>query len=243
MLSKIYKIAYLKKYIPEPFFSIIKFIYHYLRYLNIIKVDYKIKKIISFNNNNFHSNNYFLNNIKKSKIYLEYGSGNSTLFLESKKKLVFSVEADRNFYLYLNNKIHSKKIFLYYSFIGITEYGSYPIFFYFAKFLFRKNYINYAKNILDQIEKKKTYPDLVLIDGRFRVLCAIYLYLFIKKNYIKFKKKPLVIFDDFFIRDYYHHVNKFFYIKKVKNFGVLYKIKKNVKNIEYYIKKYSYDPR
>ena len=243
MLTKIYKIAYLKKYIPEPFFSITKFVYHYLRYLNIIKVDYKIKKIISFNNDNSYSKNYFLDCVYNSKVYLEYGSGNSTLFLGQKNKLVFSVEADKNFYLYLKDKINPKKVFLYYSYIGITEYGSYPIFFYFAKFLFKKNYINYAKNILDLFEKKRVYPDLVLIDGRFRVLCAIYLYLFIKKNFSKFKKKPLIIFDDYFIRYYYHDVNRFFYIRKVQNFGVLYKIKKDVGNVKYYIKKYSFDPR
>lgn len=96
---------------------------------------------------------------------------------------------------------------------------------------------------LKKLDKKNLLPDLVLIDGRFRMLCVICLYIFIKKNYNKFKKKPIIIFDDFFKRDYYKEAHKFFYIKKYKKFAILGKIKKNRINTKYYISKYSLDAR
>lgn len=98
MITKIYKFAYIKKYIPEPFNSVLKFLYHFLRYLNIIKIPYSTNKKISFNNNNYDSNNFFSEKLKKSNIYLEYGSGNSTLLADIKKKVIFSIEGDRNYF-------------------------------------------------------------------------------------------------------------------------------------------------
>jgi hypothetical protein len=243
MLSKIYKLAYLKKYIPKPFSFVLKFIYHFLRYCNIIKIPYSTSKNLNFNNENYYSNNYFLNKLNKCKVYLEYGSGNSTLVADNKKKIIFSVEGDRNFFHHIKKKIKSKKTFLSYYNLGITEYASYPIFFNFFFLFFKKNYINYAKSPLNELDKKKLLPDLILIDGRFRMLCMIFLYIFVKKNFNKFKKKPVIIFDDFFIRNYYKETYKFFHIKKYKNFGVLTKIKNNINNVEYYILKYSSDPR
>ena len=243
MLSKIYKLAFVKKYIPKPFFFLVKFFYHFLRYYNIIKIPYSTNNSISFNNNNYYSNNYFINKLNKSKIYLEYGSGNSTLIADSKKKKIFSVEGDRNFFYHIKKKINSKKTSLTYYNLGVTEYGSYPIFLNFFKFFFRKNYINYAKDILSELDKNNTLPDLILVDGRFRMLCIIFLYIFIKKNISKYRQKPIVIFDDFFNRNYYKEAHKFFYIKKYNNFGILVGIKNNINNIENYILKYSLDPR
>ena len=93
------------------------------------------------------------------------------------------------------------------------------------------------------MDKNNTLPDLILVDGRFRMLCIIFLYIFIKKNISKYRQKPIVIFDDFFNRNYYKEAHKFFYIKKYNNFGILVGIKNNINNIENYILKYSLDPR
>jgi len=243
MLSKIYKLAYIKKYIPKPFSFVLKFIYHFLRYCNIIKIPYSTNKDLSFNHYNYDSNNYFLKKLNKCKVYLEYGSGNSTLLADSKKKKIFSVEGDRNYFHHIKKKINSSKTFLSYYNLGVTEYASYPIFFNFFKFFFRKNYIKYAKSPLDELDKKNLFPDLILIDGRFRMLCMIFLYIFIKKNSNKFRRRPVIIFDDFFSRSYYKEASKFFHIKKYNNFGILIKIKNNINNIKYYISKYSSDPR
>jgi hypothetical protein len=93
------------------------------------------------------------------------------------------------------------------------------------------------------LDKNNILPDLILVDGRFRMLCIIFLYIFIKKNIYKYRQKPIVIFDDFFSRNYYKEAHKFFYIKKYNNFGILVGIKNNINNIENYILKYSFDPR
>jgi hypothetical protein len=243
MLFNIQKYTHLKKYVPNFFFFLLKFIYHFLRFYNLIIIPYNLSKSISFNNNNFYSNKFFLNALKKSKILLEYGSGNTTLFADSKKKIIYSVEGDKNFYNSIKKLLNSKKTHLFYKSLGITEFGSYPVSFNLFKFFFKKNYINYAQDVLTEFQNKNIFPDLVLIDGRFRVLCSIYLYIYVKKNFHNFKKKPLIIFDDFSRRNYYSEVSKFFYVKKYNDFGLLVDIKHNVKNIERYISKYCLDPR
>jgi hypothetical protein len=99
-VSKVYKLAYINKFILELFFYW-KFFYHYIRQCNIITIHYSTNKNISYNNNNFYSNNFFLNKLNKFKVYLEFGSGNSTLVADGKRKIILSVEGDRNFFYHI----------------------------------------------------------------------------------------------------------------------------------------------
>ena len=235
LLSKIYKYTYLKKYIPEPFFSITKFIYHYLRYLNLIKINYSLKPKIHFEK--IISNKYFKNKLIKSNCYLEYGSGNSTLYCDKNYINYYSIEGDKNFYSYLKEVIKKKKRLKFVS-LGITEFASQPIFFNLLKRFYKIKALNYAQSTLSWLINKKIYPDLILIDGRFRVLCGLCIHqiLFYKKN------KITVIIDDYRNREYYHILNKFYFIKLIGNFAIL-TIKKNNLNIDYYIEKFSRDCR
>ena len=66
-----------------------------LRYFSIIKdFDYKVSKKIKFGSKN--ADEYFVKNLKKSKYYLEYGSGSSTILAKKYKK---------NFYLLKQIKV------------------------------------------------------------------------------------------------------------------------------------------
>ena len=89
-------------------------------------------------------------------------------------------------------------------------------------FNFTKNFLKtkikrYASDVLNKFEVLKRYPDLILIDGRFRVFCALSLH----KFFLKKKEKPLIIVDDYKFRYDYHILSKFFTIKIIGRFGVL----------------------
>lgn len=60
-------------------------------------------------------------------------------------------------------------------------------------------WLNYSNQILEEKEN----PDLILIDGRFRVACCL-------KSYEKVAENGLIIFDDFLDRPHYHVVLAYF---------------------------------
>jgi hypothetical protein len=113
----------LKDNVSEKFYKIIKLfynrinffeiIYHVFRYYGLIKIDYSVKKKINFGS--VSSNIFFTRKIKNTKIYLEYGSGSSTLFVNDycNKNIDFkyvSVDSDRDFYNFLKKKNNKKKL-------------------------------------------------------------------------------------------------------------------------------------
>ena len=79
--------------------------------------------------------------------------------------------------------------------------------------------------------------DLILIDGRYRVLTALCIHQYLRRN----KKKSLIIIDDYKERKFYHILKNFFEIKIIGRFGILERIKnRDVTNL---IDKYSLDYR
>ena len=239
----------LKDNIPEKFYKIIKLLYnrlnffetlyHIFRYHGLIKIDYYVKKKINFGSES--SNSYFIRKIKTAKIYLEYGSGSSTLFVndlcnKNSDFKYFSVDSDKNFYNFLKKKINSKNYYLYS--LGYVYFYSRPILFFLRKFFLARKAKIYASKILENLEKKKLFPELILIDGRYRVLCALYCYKFIKKNNIK----TTLLLDDYVGRPSYYILEKLFFSKKIGRIGVFNKLKK-YQNIELLIDKFSKDER
>ena len=78
---------------------------------------------------------------------------------------------------------------------------------------------------------------MILVDGRYRVLCALKLYDFFKEK----KNLPLIILDDYETREYYKIFEKFYKIRLVGRLGVIEGFVENdTKNL---IKKYSLDCR
>jgi len=176
------------------------------------------------------TNSFFKKKIKKSRVYFEYGSGSSTIIADKENKYYNSIELDKSFYLHILKRIKKKNSL---NFVNIGPVGefSYPLFLNLQKI---KEYIN-SVNIFF---KKKT-PNLILIDGRFRVACCLNLLRF--KNKL-IKNKTTIILDDFKKRKEYGILNDFFFIKKIDRFAIL-KFKKKKLHYSETLKKYYLDPR
>ncbi len=187
----------------------------------------KVKKNIDFGN--IRANNFFLSCLKNSNFYFEYGSGSSTLLATKLKKKFVSIESDYKFFRVMLNKIKTPSI--KFVSIGPTLAFSYPL------FIFKKKILDYI-NSIDYFFKKKKIPDLILIDGRFRVACSLNLLNF-KREILS--KKTIIILDDYKKRSHYRDLNFFFSIKEVGRMAILKP--KNKKNFKQYFYKYLLDPR
>ncbi len=237
----------LKKILPDLVYTKLRTIknktknfypYHFIRYYNLLNIDYKITNKLSFGT---LENKFFQKKLNNSKYYLEYGSGNSTVLASQQNKKYLSIESDKNFYKYMVKKINTENF--YFIDFGVVGFYSYPYFF----SLNREKAIKYCSGVLNYLKNKKKFPDLILIDGRYRVLAGLYVFKFL----LNCKSKFNVIIDDYYDikknkinRNHYSILDKFFYIKKVGRFGVATKIKKYNKNL--LIKNlslYSLDPR
>jgi hypothetical protein len=241
MLKKVLKIIlfveFFKKILGLKFYDYIK---HTLRYYSFFPLNYSIDDEINFGSTK--ANDFFKYELNKSKIYLEYGSGASTLLAHKLNKNSLTVEGDNNFYKYMKKKIKSNKILL--KSLGIVNDFSIPInskLDYDLKKISNKQKIrvkNYCNGVLEDLDKKKIIPDLILVDGRYRNLTGIYIYNFFKNKNVKFK----IIFDDYIHRKHHHILEKFFEIETFERFGIATKLKKNL-NTDDFIQENYYDCR
>ena len=138
----------------------------------------------------------------KSKIVLEFGSGGSTLLLASCARKVVSIESDKKFFKIMNNEIKKRnlqaKATVLYSNIGPTKSYGQPIVF--LKPLYKHKYKSYIENYYG-LYGEVLEPQVVFIDGRFRVWCAVECCKRIKHNFT-------LIVDDYFSRPEYHIIEK-----------------------------------
>lgn len=120
----------IKKYFPITILIILKKVktfvlefypYHFLRYKDLINIDYKINEKLIFGN---LENFFYKKKLLSSKFYLEYGSGFSTYLSKKYQKNFISVESDKNFYFYMLKKI-SKKNLIFIDF-DVVKYYAYP---------------------------------------------------------------------------------------------------------------------
>ena len=111
--------------------------------------------------------------------------------------------------------------------VGCQNNWGYP-----AKGVLKEQWLPYFRTIrtVDPI------PDLVLIDGRFRVACALNAWLAVDTH-------TLVLFDDFTNRPHYHTVLKYFTIVETVGRMVLLKKYMDVTMDEKDLDKYEVDPR
>ena len=179
---------------------------------------------------------YFLNKLKSCNEYLEYGSGGSTYFASSIPNLkAYSVESDKDFKNKLeedirNNPERKNNPKLYHVDIGKTVSWGHPSkkTFESKKHLFK----NYPLSVWN--ENPDLNPELIFIDGRFRVAC----FLTILK---KIKRKTTVMIDDYKSRIHYHVCSK---ISKPIMIGrmAVFELTPN-KNYEEELKSVEYDSR
>ena len=165
----------------------------------------------------------FKNLIKKSNIYFEYGCGLSTEYVYKNTNCkIFSVDTSLDWINKIKNIEKKEENRLNLTWIDVGDIGDwgYPL-----SYKKRENFSKYA-NFFWTLNLK---PDLVLIDGRFRVYC----FLMILKYALEGTK---VLFDDYTNRSYYHVAEEYLPIIEKCGRQVLFEItgelKKNINDTE-----------
>ena len=179
----------------------------------------------------------FTRYLQESRNYLEFGAGASTIRAAKLENLdsIYSVESSEEYikeHLLTDNNIlraiRNKKLFFFPVDIGITTEWGHPR-------DTAKKYLwpNYALSIFNL---KKNF-DLVLIDGRFRVACALATLLSIPN--------ATIIIHDFWNRSFYHIIlNYFDVVAKADTLAVLKKkATVDIEEIQILIAQYQYQPR
>ena len=179
------------------------------KFLN--KKKFKLNGKINFGNKK--TNNFFDSKLKKAKFYFEFGSGGSTLIASKYNKKFISIELDKSFYLRIKNKIKNNNI----RFINLGPVGefSYPI------FKNKKKIKHYVESINEFISKN-SIPDLILIDGRFRVACCLNLLRLSNKQFLN----TTIMFNDYEKRKNYTIIKDYFNLKKIGRMVLLLSKKK-----------------
>ena len=146
----------------------------------------------------------FFQYLDNSKVYFEYGSGGSTYeaFKRTNIQKIYAVESD----MFWVNKLYANGIpknsdrvqILYIDIKAEKNKYGYP-----GKNSTYEDWIKYSRAFGNLESSIKKEVDFILIDGRFRVACALNLLKEISEN-------TIVAFDDFFNRKHYHIVLDYF---------------------------------
>lgn len=153
----------------------------------------------------------FTAKLMQSNEYLEYGSGGSTYLAAKLKKKFTVVESDPFFLNAVKEKIvtdnlyDSEKQTYIHANIGFTGPYGWPFFFNKDK---REIYAGYSDAPWN-LHGEKFSPDLILVDGRFRVSSALKT---IKK--LNGKTNWEILFDDY-DGTYYHAIEEFANLERV----------------------------
>lgn len=135
--------------------------------------------------------------IREAGVYFEYGCGKSSEYVfKHTTASIFSVDTSRDWARKiqgLDTDKRSKRLNVNWVDVGDVGDWGYP-----TSFKMRQNFKKYAE--LFWLTKKR--PDLVLIDGRFRVFCFL--------TSLKFAPVGTkILFDDYTQRPFYHVVEEF----------------------------------
>lgn len=139
--------------------------------------------------------------LQESEIYLEYGAGGSTVLAAGLQvQLIHSIESDSDFLGAVKEKVASVKsastLITHHVDIGPTKEWGQP-----ADPATANLWPNYCVAAWSKILSSNQQPDLILIDGRFRVACFI-------ASILLAKPGTIILFDDYFDRPNYHVVEK-----------------------------------
>ncbi len=138
---------------------------------------------------------FIKNEYQKVETILEYGSGGSTIFGASQNKTVITTESSSQWLIelmgsYKENNLPGDIIPIY-SNVGDTKAWGYP-----ENENNWKEWYKYSKLAWLYCKDNNIEPDLVLIDGRFRVSCFF-------ASCICTNKPIRILFDDFIQRPHY----------------------------------------
>jgi len=139
--------------------------------------------------------------LKKTAVFLEYGAGGSTIFAaELGVKNIHSVESDKTFLDAVQMKVSScypaTKVHGHFVNIGKTKEWGHPV-----NANQAQRWPLYCTAPWRTLLEKDQLPDLILIDGRFRVACFL-------ASVLLAKTGTVILFDDYNDRPHYHVVEK-----------------------------------
>lgn len=153
------------------------------------------------------STEFYLSRIRNSKIYLEYGSGGSTVQAAQVVDVLISVDSDPYFLRAVEKELARQAsradCHLIYSDIGRTGPWGMPV----SQKMSKERLEQWRKYPLSPwavFREKGIEPDTILIDGRFRVACALE-----SLSNLSPASQTLLLFDDYTNRAYYHVIEKF----------------------------------
>ncbi|MDO5657524.1 MAG: hypothetical protein Q4G36_04300 [Paracoccus sp. (in: a-proteobacteria)] len=134
---------------------------------------------------------------EEADVILEYGSGGSTqMAAQMPQKFIMSSESDKEWARSLRHKLSLAKVqsrvIVHHVDIGETGPWGRP-----QSSLAWRKFFRYPNDIWDQVWFR--HPDVILIDGRFRVACLV-------TSMLRIERPTLVLFDDYGVRPLYHEI-------------------------------------
>lgn len=138
----------------------------------------------------------FKKQLAKATCYLEFGSGGSTVLADRAGIPSVSVESDRGYAKAVQSQLRGGKVKVLSPNIGITGPWGRPAFRRYAKW----------RRYIEAPFPMNPFPDFVLVDGRFRVACA----LATAQQAHAAGAKTCLMFDDYERRTHYHVVEEYF---------------------------------
>ncbi len=131
-------------------------------------------------------------------VILEYGTGGSTLLAAALARVVFSVESSTDWRVMMEGWFQANPpqalLHLHQADIGPTRQWGYP-----ADNKHVARWSNYPISVWDRADFQ--HPDVVLIDGRFRIACLY-------TTLLRITRPVRVLWDDYAERPGYHKVEQ-----------------------------------
>lgn len=151
------------------------------------------------------SERWFRDKIVRSNFYLEFGSGGSTILAARASCRTITIESDRRFANAVDAALApGHKVKIIHADIGIVRSWGHPLFQRKSKKRLER-WATYTQVAEQEISGYGEFPDLVLIDGRFRLACALEVASWARAR----SATTTIMFDDYFGRPYYHLVEDF----------------------------------
>jgi len=167
--------------------------------------------------------------MKDAKTYIEYGCGGSTKLATNYVDTIVSVENDGRFCNALKqsfaNDDKGKKIIINHVSLGPSGKWGHPVFT-FNTPAYKKRRDEYVSVLWDKLRAESgdnVQPDLILIDGRFRVACALYSLMQLPQE-----SETIFFFHDFNTRPVHHGLKEYVDIIDEVNSALIFKKDPNI---------------
>jgi hypothetical protein len=162
---------------------------------------------------------YFREQLAKARNYLEYGSGGSTVLANQVVANLVSVDSDASFLADVRRKLEQNDrramTKLIHVNIGLTQHWGMPVFTKPTRRRVRR-WEEYAKAPWRYFRTIGQQPDLILVDGRFRVACVLESLLSLAPL-----STTQILLDDYVGRPEYEVVEEYAHVELVGRMAVL----------------------